>query len=43
LQHDAVALFRFDGIPYNFLLDPQGKILATELRGNDLEGFQKKH
>ena len=28
----AVGLFGFDGIPYNVLLDPQGKIIATSLR-----------
>jgi hypothetical protein len=32
----------FDGIPYNFLIDTQGKILATELRGSDLEDFLNK-
>lgn len=33
----AVGLYGFDGIPYNVLIDPQGKIIATELRGPDLE------
>ena len=33
----AVALYGFEGIPYNVLVDPQGKIIATNLRGNDLE------
>ena len=33
----AVALYGFDGIPYNVLIDPQGKIIATELRGDALE------
>ena len=33
----AVGLYGFDGIPYNVLLDPQGKIIATLLRGADLE------
>lgn len=32
----AVPLYGFDGIPYNVLLDPQGKIIAKELRGEDL-------
>lgn len=32
----AVGLYGFDGIPYNVLVDPQGKILATELRGEAL-------
>lgn len=29
----AVPLYGLDGIPYNVLIDPQGKVLATELRG----------
>ena len=33
----AVGLYGFDGIPYNVLIDPQGKIIGTELRGEDLE------
>lgn len=33
----AVALYNFDGIPYNVLIDPQGKIIAKELRGDDLQ------
>lgn len=32
----AVSLYGFDGIPYNVLLDPAGKIIATSLRGADL-------
>jgi peroxiredoxin/predicted small lipoprotein YifL len=32
----AVPLYGFNGIPYNVLIDPQGKVLATELRGTDL-------
>jgi peroxiredoxin len=32
----AVGLYGFNGIPYNVLIDPQGKVLATELRGTDL-------
>ncbi len=33
----AVPLYKIEGIPYNVLLDPQGKIIAKELRGADLE------
>jgi len=33
----AVPLYGFDGIPYNVLVDPQGKIIATDLRGNLLQ------
>jgi len=32
----AVALYGFDGIPYNVLIDPQGKVIASSLRGEDL-------
>ncbi|MES2371672.1 MAG: TlpA disulfide reductase family protein [Bacteroidota bacterium] len=28
-----VALYQFDAIPFNVLVDPQGKIVATDLRG----------
>jgi hypothetical protein len=30
------ALYRISAIPYNLLLDPQGKIIAKNLRGDDL-------
>ena len=33
----ATALYGFDGIPYNVLIDPQGKIIATDLRENALQ------
>lgn len=33
----APGVYGFDGIPYNVLLDPQGKIIAKELRGSALE------
>ena len=32
----TVPIYGFDGIPYNVLIDPSGKIIATELRGEDL-------
>lgn len=32
----AVGLYGFDGIPYNVLVDPQGKIIASNLRGDAL-------
>ena len=34
---EAVALYGFNGIPYNVLLDPTGKIIADNLRGGELE------
>ncbi len=39
---EVVKLYGFDGIPYNLLIDPQGKILATELRENALGDFLQK-
>ena len=33
----AVPLYNIEGIPFNVLVDPQGKIIAKELRGADLE------
>lgn len=32
----VVPLYQIQGIPYNVLIDPSGKIIATELRGGDL-------
>ncbi len=40
LQHwnnAAAKLYRVTGIPQNFLVDPQGKIIGKNLRGTDLE------
>ncbi|MBS1598196.1 MAG: AhpC/TSA family protein [Bacteroidetes bacterium] len=39
---EAVEVFQFDGIPFNILLDPQGKIIAQELRGEGLENKLKE-
>ncbi len=33
----AVPLYNVDAIPYNVLIDPQGKIIATELTGEKLK------
>ncbi len=33
----VVPLYHIEGIPFNVLIDPQGKIIATELRGEELE------
>ena len=32
----VVSMYKFEGIPYNVLVDPQGKIVAENLRGPDL-------
>ncbi|HVZ26677.1 MAG TPA: TlpA disulfide reductase family protein [Sediminibacterium sp.] len=36
-QSSMVSLYQFDGIPFNVLIDPQGKIIASSLRGDALE------
>jgi len=33
----AVQTYHFNGIPFNVLLDPSGKIIADNLRGEDLD------
>lgn len=32
----AVSTFKFEGIPFNVLVDPQGTVIAEGLRGDDL-------
>ncbi|MBY0476409.1 MAG: AhpC/TSA family protein [Chitinophagaceae bacterium] len=34
---EAVALYGFNGIPYNVLIDPTGKVIADNLRGAELQ------
>jgi peroxiredoxin len=36
-QSEAVAIYKFQSIPYNVLLDPEGKIIAENLRDVALE------
>jgi len=36
-QSSAADLYGVNSIPANFLLDPEGKIIAKNLRGKDLE------
>ena len=36
-ESSMVPLYQFDGIPFNVLVDPQGKIIANDLRGENLE------
>ncbi len=36
-ESTMVPLYGFDGIPFNVLIDPTGKIIASSLRGEDLE------
>lgn len=37
MNSTAVSLYGISGIPYNVLVDPTGKIIATGLRENDLQ------
>jgi thiol-disulfide isomerase/thioredoxin len=36
-DNEVAKLYRISAIPANFLLDPEGKIIARDLRGADLE------
>lgn len=36
-RNQAAALYSVSSIPQNFLIDPQGKIIAKNLRGEDLD------
>jgi peroxiredoxin len=38
----TVKLYQVDGIPASFLIDPSGKIIAKNLRGEELEAFLNK-
>lgn len=38
----VVPLYGFEGIPYNILVDPTGKVIAEELRGEELTSTLKK-
>jgi peroxiredoxin len=38
----AVDIYKFDGIPYNILIDPTGKVIAESLRGPQLEAKLKE-
>ena len=36
-NNQVAALYAITSIPANFLIDPNGKIIARDLRGDDLE------
>lgn len=36
-QSSVVEQYHIEGIPFNVLVDPQGKVIANDLRGEDLE------
>jgi len=38
-SNEAAALYAVRSIPANFLIDPSGKIIAKDLRGDDLENM----
>ncbi len=41
-ESEAVKAYGFEGIPFNVLIDPQGKIIASGLRGDELESKLKE-
>lgn len=41
-ESDIAEMYEVRGIPMNFLLNPQGKIVAKDLRGNELERKLRK-
>jgi hypothetical protein len=36
-ESTVISTYQFSGIPYNVLIDPNGVIIAKELRGQDLQ------
>ena len=38
----AVAVYKFQGIPYNVLIDPDGMVIGESLRGEELENKLKE-
>ena len=38
----AVEIYKFDGIPFNVLVDPAGTVIAENLRGQALTGKLKE-
>ena len=41
-EGETVRLYQVEAIPSSFLLDPQGKIIARDLRGPALDDFLNK-
>lgn len=41
-ENATVSLYGYDGIPYNVLIDPKGKIIATSLRASALQATLAK-
>ncbi len=42
-ESEAVNAYHFNGIPYNVLINPEGKIIAQNLRGSALEETLQKY
>jgi peroxiredoxin len=42
-ENAAARLYKLNSIPANFLLDPEGKIIARDLRGADLQAALEKY
>ncbi|MGE8424090.1 MAG: peroxiredoxin family protein, partial [Sphingobacterium siyangense] len=42
-KNEAAQLYKVKSIPRNFLIDPSGKIIAKNLRGNALEKYLAKY
>jgi hypothetical protein len=40
-ENKVALLYGIESIPMNFLIDPNGIIIAKNLRGEDLEAFLK--
>ena len=36
-QNEAAQLYRVSGIPFNILVDPEGRVIARNLRGPGLQ------
>lgn len=41
-EGETVRLYQVEAIPSSFLIDPNGKIIARNLRGNELDSFLNK-
>jgi thioredoxin-related protein len=41
-SNEVAQMYEVQGIPKTFLIDPQGKIIATDLRGPSLEAKLKE-
>lgn len=42
-KNDAAQLYGIQSVPFKFLLDPEGKVLAVNIRGVDLQPFLQRH